>query len=138
MQTPGPGPCLQVSANRAGLAFRDGVRLISRTARATGLDVKLSAGLARWLALRAVHDREQGAAAQQVGAGASVYLALEHLARSTLLGLATGSVLVASTIAPQIGLGAILAGAAAAIPAARARLASRQTAAYAFWMGRPR
>jgi hypothetical protein len=53
-------------------------------------------------------------------------------------GLATGSVLVASTIAPQIGLGAILAGAAAAIPAARARLASRQTAAYAFWMGRPR
>jgi hypothetical protein len=53
-------------------------------------------------------------------------------------GLATGSVLVADTIAPPIGLGAILAGAAAAIPAARARLASRQTAAYAFWMARPR
>ena len=53
-------------------------------------------------------------------------------------GLATGSVLVASTIAPMIGLGAILAGAAAAIPAARARLASRQTAAHAFWMARPR
>jgi hypothetical protein len=53
-------------------------------------------------------------------------------------GLATGSVLVAGTMAPQVGLGGILAGAAAAIPAVRARLASRQTAAYAFWMARPR
>ena len=53
-------------------------------------------------------------------------------------GLATGSVLIASTMAPPVGLGAILAGAATAIPAIRSRLASRQSAAYAFFMARPR
>jgi hypothetical protein len=53
-------------------------------------------------------------------------------------GVATGSVLLAATLSPVIGLAALLAGAVPAIPAARARLASRQTAAYAFWMARPR
>ena len=53
-------------------------------------------------------------------------------------GLAAGSVLVAGTFAPPLALSAILAGSAAAIPAARARLASRRTAAYAFWMARSR
>jgi hypothetical protein len=53
-------------------------------------------------------------------------------------GIATGSVLVAGTITPPIVLSAILAAAVPAIPAARARLASRKTAAYAFWMARPR
>jgi len=53
-------------------------------------------------------------------------------------GLATGSVLVGSTIAPHIGVAGILAGIATGMAAARARLASRRTAAYAFWMARPR
>lgn len=53
-------------------------------------------------------------------------------------GLATGSVLVAGTLAPPLALSGVLAGAAAAIPAARALLTSRRSAAYAFWMARPR
>lgn len=53
-------------------------------------------------------------------------------------GVATGSVLVAGTLSPQLLLSAILAGAATAIPGVRSQLASRKTAAYAFWMARPR
>lgn len=53
-------------------------------------------------------------------------------------GIATGSVLVGGTSTPQLILSAILAGAATAIPAVRSQLASRKTAAYAFWMARPR
>ena len=100
-------------------------------------------------ALRTVENGDVAGSAQAVAdVAADLKSAASRLSRdlrrqSTLdlavpTGLATGSVLVASTIAPMIGLGAILAGAAAAIPAARARLASRQTAAYAFWMARPR
>jgi SEC-C motif len=53
-------------------------------------------------------------------------------------GIATGSVLVGGTTTPQLILSAILAATATAIPAVRAQLASRKTAAYAFWMARPR
>lgn len=53
-------------------------------------------------------------------------------------GVATGSVLISATMTPPLALGGILAGAAAAIPSVRAQLASRKTAAYAFWMARPR
>jgi hypothetical protein len=53
-------------------------------------------------------------------------------------GFATGSVLIAGTMTPQLALGGIIAGVAAAIPAAPSQLASRKTAAYAFWMARPR
>jgi hypothetical protein len=49
-------PRLQVSADGTGLVSRGGALLITRTARATGLDSGLTAGLARWRAPRAVHD----------------------------------------------------------------------------------
>jgi hypothetical protein len=100
-------------------------------------------------ALRTVGNGDVAASAQAVAdAAGDLRSAASRLSRdlrrksaidlAVPTGLATGSVLVAGTIAPPIGVGAILAGAAAAIPAARARLASRQTAAYAFWMARPR
>jgi len=53
-------------------------------------------------------------------------------------GLATGSVLIAGTFAPPLAIAGLLAGAGAALPAIRARVAQRETAAYAFWMARPR
>jgi hypothetical protein len=53
-------------------------------------------------------------------------------------GIATGSVLVGGTTTPQLILSAILAATATAIPAVRSQLASRKTAAHAFWMARPR
>ncbi len=53
-------------------------------------------------------------------------------------GLATGSVLLAGTLAPPLAVGAALAGAAAALPAMRAQRAVHRSAAYAFWMARPR
>jgi hypothetical protein len=49
-------PRLQVSADGTGLVSRGGGLLITRTARVTGLDAGLSAGLARWRSPRAVHD----------------------------------------------------------------------------------
>jgi hypothetical protein len=49
-------PRLQVSADGGGLVSRGGALLLTRTARVTGLDALLSAGLARWRAPRAVHD----------------------------------------------------------------------------------
>jgi Transposase DDE domain group 1 len=52
----GPRPRLQVSADGSGLVSRGGALLLTRTARAAGLDEGLSAGLARWRAPRAVHD----------------------------------------------------------------------------------
>jgi SEC-C motif len=53
-------------------------------------------------------------------------------------GLAAGSVLVAATIALPVCLGAVLAASAAAVPALRARTSARESAAYAFWLARPR
>jgi hypothetical protein len=47
---------LQVSADGSGLVSRGGALLLTRTARAAGLDSALSQGLARWRAPRAVHD----------------------------------------------------------------------------------
>jgi hypothetical protein len=52
----GPRPRLQVSADGQGLVSRGGALLLTRTARATGLDEGLTAALARWRAPRAVHD----------------------------------------------------------------------------------
>ena len=52
----GPRPSLQVSADGSGLVSRGGALLLTRTARAAGIDGGLSAGLARWRAPRAVHD----------------------------------------------------------------------------------
>jgi hypothetical protein len=49
-------PSLQVSADGKGLVSRGGAVLLTRTARLTGLDAGLSAGLDRWRAPRAVHD----------------------------------------------------------------------------------
>jgi hypothetical protein len=49
-------PRLQVTGDGQGLVSRGGALLLTRTARATGLDAGLSAGLARWRAPRAVHD----------------------------------------------------------------------------------
>jgi hypothetical protein len=49
-------PSLQVSSDGKGLVSRGGAVLLTRTARLTGLDAGLSAGLGRWRAPRAVHD----------------------------------------------------------------------------------
>jgi hypothetical protein len=49
-------PRLQVTADGTGLVSRGGALLLTRTARATGLDAGLTAGLGRWRAPRAVHD----------------------------------------------------------------------------------
>jgi hypothetical protein len=100
-------------------------------------------------ALRTVKEGDVGTSADAI---ADIAADLESAARSLRrdlrrqssidlalpAGIATGSVLLAATLSPVVGLAALLAGAAAAIPAARARLASRQTAAYAFWMARTR
>ncbi len=56
MKNTGLRPCLLVSADGAGLVSRGGAVLLTRTARVTGLDAGLSAGLGRWRAPRAVHD----------------------------------------------------------------------------------
>lgn len=100
-------------------------------------------------ALRAVEHGDIAASARAIAdTAADLRSAASHLSRDLRrqrtvdlgvpTGLATGSVLIASTMAPPVGLGAILAGAAAAIPAIQARLTSCQTAAYAFFMARPR
>jgi DDE family transposase len=49
-------PRLLVSADGAGIVSHAGGVLVTRTARVTGLDAGLSAGLGRWRAPRAVHD----------------------------------------------------------------------------------
>jgi hypothetical protein len=49
-------PRLLVSADGHGIVSQAGAVLVTRTARVTGLDAGLSAGLARWRAPRAVHD----------------------------------------------------------------------------------
>jgi hypothetical protein len=49
-------PRLLVSADGAGIVSHAGGVLVTRTARVTGLDSGLSAGLGRWRAPRAVHD----------------------------------------------------------------------------------
>jgi hypothetical protein len=49
-------PRLLVSADGRGIVSQAGGVLVTRTARVTGLDAGLSAGLARWRAPRAVHD----------------------------------------------------------------------------------
>jgi hypothetical protein len=74
-------PRLQVSADGTGLVSRGGALLLTRTARVTGLDAGLSAGLARWRAPRAVHDPGK------VACDLAVVLALggDCLADATLL-----------------------------------------------------
>lgn len=100
-------------------------------------------------ALRAVEQGDIFASARSVAdTAADLRSAASHLSRdlrrqrtmdlTVATGLASGSVLIAGTMAPPVGLGAILAGAATAIPAIRSRLTSRKTAAYAFFMARPR
>lgn len=100
-------------------------------------------------ALRAVERGDIAASASAIAdTAADLRSAASHLSRdlrrqrtidlAVPTGLATGSVLIASTISPPVGIGALLAGAATAIPAVRSRLTSRQTAAYAFFMARPR
>jgi Transposase DDE domain group 1 len=49
-------PGLLVSADGRGIVSHAGGVLVTRTARVTGLDAGLSAGLGRWRAPRAVHD----------------------------------------------------------------------------------
>ena len=49
-------PRLLVSADGSGIVSHAGGALVTRTARVTGLDAGLSAGLGRWRAPRAVHD----------------------------------------------------------------------------------
>ena len=56
MKNTGLRPSLQVSADGTGLVSRGGALLLTRTARATGLDEGLTAALGRWRAPRAVHD----------------------------------------------------------------------------------
>jgi hypothetical protein len=99
-------------------------------------------------ALRAVEKGDvAGSTSAIADVGGDLKVAASQLGRSlrkqgsldsVTTGLAAGSVLVAGTFAPPLALSAILAGSVAAIPAVRARLASRRTAAYAFWMARPR
>jgi Transposase DDE domain group 1 len=49
-------PKITVTADGSGLVSQAGAVLLTRALRVTGLDVGLSAGLARWRAPRAVHD----------------------------------------------------------------------------------
>src|SRR5215470_17622368 len=49
-------PKITVSADGQGLVSQAGTLLLAEAARATGLGVGLSAGLARWRAPRAMHD----------------------------------------------------------------------------------
>jgi len=100
-------------------------------------------------ALRTVEDGDVVGGARAVSEAAADLSAAASRLRQDLLrsrsldlvaptGIATGSVLVGGTSTPQLTLSAILAGIATAIPALRGQLASRKTAAYAFWMARPR
>ena len=56
MQSTVRRPRLLVSADGSGIVSHAGGALVTRTARVTGLDAGLSAGLGRWRAPRAVHD----------------------------------------------------------------------------------
>ena len=56
MQNTGRRPKIVVSADGRGIVSQAGALLLTETARITGLGAGLSAGLARWRPLRAVHD----------------------------------------------------------------------------------
>ena len=56
MQNTARRPKITVSADGTGIVSQAGALLLTETARITGLDRQLSAGLERWRAPRAVHD----------------------------------------------------------------------------------
>jgi hypothetical protein len=56
MQNTARRPKIMVSADGPGIVSHAGALLLTQTARITGLQAGLSAGLARWQSPRAVHD----------------------------------------------------------------------------------
>ena len=56
MQNTARRPKITVSADGSGIVSRAGALLLTETARISGLQAGLSAGLDRWRASRAVHD----------------------------------------------------------------------------------
>ena len=56
MQNTARRPKITVSADGSGIVSHAGALLLTETARVTGLQAGLSAGLGRWRASRAVHD----------------------------------------------------------------------------------
>lgn len=77
---------------------------------------------------------ELSAAADRLG----TVLRRSRAVDATAAGLAAGAVLVTGTVAPPLLAGAALAGLSTQPPGAVDRWRRRKTAAYAFWMARPR